>query len=104
MSDYGKSVARHSVQILWGAVAVWLVHHSVPVSNNISNWVVDAGVAAVMLIVMTAIRWLESRPGDKTMNVWARALGRLLMLGIDYSPTYPPPTPPAPTPAPPATV
>lgn len=105
MSDYAKSVIRTGVQLLWGAIAVWLVHHSVHVSNNVSNWVVTSGVGVTIFAIISAIRWLETRPGSSQWSVWARALGRILMLGIQFSPKYPLPLPlptPTPEPVPPA--
>lgn len=107
MSDYAKSVVRTGVQLLWGAIAVWLVHHSMHISNNVSNWVVDTGVGVTIFAVVAAIRWLETRPGNKQWAVWARALGRVMMLFIEFTPKYPLPVPlpatPIPAPEPPAT-
>lgn len=100
MSDFIKSMLRNGVQVGWGAIAVWLVHHNVPISDNVSNWVVTTGVAVVIFLVMALIRWLEERPGTSRLAVYARALARILMLGIAYTPSYPTPVPPAP-PAPP---
>ncbi len=104
MSDYLKSMLRNAVQLGWGAVAVWLVHHNMPLSNNVSNWVVDGGVSLVILATMALIRWLEERKGTGVVSVYARAIGRVLMLGIGYTPSYPEPAavPPASSPAQPS--
>lgn len=102
MSDYLKSMLRNAVQLGWGAVAVWLVHHNVQLSNNVANWVVDTGVSVTILLVIALIRWLEDRKGNGRFSVYARAVGRVLMLGIAYTPKYSDPAPPAPA-TPPAT-
>lgn len=102
MSDYLKSVVRTAIQLGWGAVVVWLVHHNVNISNNVSNWVVDGSVSLIMLAVTAAIRYLESSQGTTGAASVARSVGRLIMLGVPYTPKYTAPAPPAPAaPAPP---
>lgn len=105
MPDVVQSILRDFVQKILGIVFVWTAAHAVdlPAGDKaaITNWAVLGLTALLLLIWTAAVRWLESRKGNSQFDVYCRAIGRVLMLGIKTTPVYVAPTPPAP-PAPPA--
>lgn len=105
MSDLIQSIMRDFVQKLLGIAFVWTVAHGInlPESDKaaITNWAILGMTALLLLVWTTLVRWLESRKGTSQFDSTARALGRVLMLGIKTTPSYTAPAAPAP-PAPPA--
>lgn len=89
MSTWLQSVVRTAVQLAWGVVASWLVAHNLPVPDDVTNWVTNVAVGLVMLVVVAALRWLETRDVASPLGRVARFLARILMLGAaNKQPVY----------------
>lgn len=88
MSDLVKSLLREVAQKLVGMVAFWLVAHGLDVPPAVTNWTVLALVTGGLVVWTALVRWFETRYGTGPLGRFARAVGRLLMLGIGAKPTY----------------
>lgn len=94
MNDFLKSALREVAQKLVGIVAVWaFAHLGLDVPEAVTSWAVLAIVGGGVALWTIAVRFLETRSADTALGRGARALARLLMLGIGSKPTYPAPTP-----------
>jgi hypothetical protein len=98
MSAFATSLLRSLAQKALGVLFVWVGVHVIAVPEHVRSAVTDWAVLLVttlLLFVWTSVvRWLETRRGDSPFDVYARALARILMLGIKSTPMYytPPPT------------
>jgi hypothetical protein len=96
VSSIALSIVRSAVQFLGGLIFTWLASHglNIPVEQQ-------ATIAALVVTFVgtvgytAAVRWLETRKGSSWPAVLARALAKLLMLGLTgRQPVYPPAAPP----------
>jgi hypothetical protein len=84
MKDFLVSLLREFAQKGVGIAVVWLVAHGIDVPEAVTNWVVLTIVTVGLLIWTAVVRFLETRD-----SAFARAIARLLMLGIKAKPAYP---------------
>ena len=81
------AMLRTGIQSGWG----WLVAHFTVLSFVPANTVVDWALTVVVIGGVTgALRWAESRTGNRWWEFAARTVGRWLMVGLSGAqPTYP---------------
>ena len=77
------SVLRTGAQALVGYVVTYLVSHGINVPIEAQNYVIEGVIVVAGIAAWTAlVRWLETRKGEALFARGARALARLLMLGL----------------------
>jgi hypothetical protein len=92
MSAFATSLLRSLAQKVLGMLFVWVGVHFIAVPEHVRSAVTDWAVLLVTTLLLfvwtSAVRWLETRRGDTPFDVYARALARILMLGIKSKPFY----------------
>lgn len=88
LNDFVASVLRELAQKIVGIAAVWLAAHVLPVPSAVTDWAVLTLVTGGVALWTILVRFLETRVGDTGFGRFARAVARLLMLGINAKPTY----------------
>lgn len=86
------SLARTAGQLVTTTLIAWLVSLGVPIPDGLDERLQLLIAGAIMLGVVTAVRWLETRQGATGWPVLARRFARVLMLGAGSNrPVYVPP-------------
>ena len=88
MSDHMISIIRTLVPVGVGSLLGLLAQHGLTISEADS-----AGLTAGLVAIAIAAYYLAARAAEQSRYAWLAALGRLLLGGVNKTPSYLPPTP-----------
>lgn len=89
MSSWLYSALRTAAQVVVGYAVTWLGARGIDVPLETQAWLVQVALVGGGIALYTAVvRWLEDRRGAGLPARAARAVARLLMLGLGQRPLY----------------